>query len=243
MKQEETIELLNNHHRNGKVYVVVDCGDETVDFTVHKVLEGGALKKLYEAPKNQLGGQTVDRKFKLFLKEIFSNGVWDEYEQSFPSEVQKMMYNFISLKQLDEDIQISCSYNLGELAEKEKDIEAYFDSVEGASWDDGYIRISREKLRSFYDESLQGITESLREILDKDPNIGFIVLVGGLAESQILRQHITDQFGPQYKVLCPLRPQEAILKGAVELGRNPEMVEPQRKRPAWLNFICEKFKV
>ncbi|XP_007542603.1 heat shock 70 kDa protein 12A-like [Poecilia formosa] len=244
MKQEETIDLLNHQDRNGEVYVVVDCGDETIDFTVHKVLEGGSLKKLFEAPKNHLGGQTVDRKFKLFLKEIFSNGVWDEYEQGFPSEVQKMMYDFISLKHLDKDIQIRCPFNLGMLAEKQKDIETFFDSVEGASWDDGSIRISREKLRSFYDESLQGITESLREIVKKPKNlnIGFIVLVGGLAESQILRQHITDQFGRQYKVLCPLRPQEAILKGAVELGRNPEMVEPQRKRPAWLNFFCEKFK-
>ncbi|XP_023192434.1 heat shock 70 kDa protein 12A-like [Xiphophorus maculatus] len=242
MKQEETKDLLNNHHRNGKGYVVVDCGDETIDFTVHKVMEGGSLKKLYEAPKNELGGQTVDKKFKLFLKEIFSNGVWDEYEQSFPSEVQKIMYDFICLKQLDEDVQINCPFNLGMLAEEHKEIETFFDSVEGASWDDGSIRISRKKLKSFYDESLQGITKSLGEILKKDLNIGYIVLVGGLAENQILRQHIADQFEHQYKVLCPLRPQEAILKGAVELGRNPKLVESQKKYPAWLNFFFENFK-
>ncbi|XP_014835231.1 PREDICTED: heat shock 70 kDa protein 12A-like [Poecilia mexicana] len=182
------------------------------------------------------GGKHVDEKFKQFLGEIFSDGVWNEYEQIFPNEVQKMMYDFIHLKYLDEDVQIRCPGNLVIVAQKQKQIEKLFDSVEGASWDDGSIRISREKLRSFYDESLQRITGKLREILDKNLNIGFIVLVGGLAESQILRQHITDQFGRQYKVLCPLRPQEAILKGAVELGRNPEMVEPQRKRPAW--FRC-----
>ncbi|XP_014828556.1 PREDICTED: heat shock 70 kDa protein 12A-like isoform X1 [Poecilia mexicana] len=234
-KPEETVVLLETQ-RDGKRYLVVNCGDENIYFTTHEVLEGGALKTLYEAPKDNLGGKYVEEKFKQFLQKIFSNGVWDEYEQNFSNEVQKMMYDFTRLKQVDEDVQISCPGNLVMLAQKQKQIETFFDSVEGASWDDGSIRISREKLRSFYDFSLQRITEKLRQILNKNLNIGFIVLVGGLAESQILRQHITDQFGRQYKVLCPLRPQEAILKGAVELGRNPEMVEPQRKRPAW--FRC-----
>uniref|UniRef100_A0A3B5L0E0 Uncharacterized protein n=1 Tax=Xiphophorus couchianus TaxID=32473 RepID=A0A3B5L0E0_9TELE len=249
MKQEETKDLLNNHHRNGKGYVVVDCGGnyETIDFTVHKVMEGGSLKKLYEAPKNELGGQTVDKKFKVFLKEIFSNGVWDEYEQSFPSEVQKIMYDFICLKQLDEDVQINCPFNLGMLAEEHKEIETFFDSVEGASWDDGSIRISREKLKSFYDESLQGITESLGEILNKDLNIeknlkiDFILLVGGFAESKILQKHINEQFGGEHKILCPVRPQEAILRGAVEFGRNPKIVTFRRSRFTYGVAVLKKF--
>ncbi|XP_047225874.1 heat shock 70 kDa protein 12A-like isoform X3 [Girardinichthys multiradiatus] len=221
---EETKVLLETQNRDGKRYLVVDCGDRYIDITVLDVLEGGTLKKLHQEFYFGLGGQTVDRKFKQFLEEIFSDGVWKEYEENFSSEVQKMMYDFIRLKQVDEDVQISCSYNLRMLAQKKKEIETFFDSVEGASWDEGVIRISREKLRSFFDESLQRITKSLREELHKDLNIGSIVLVGGFAESQILRQHITDQFGPQYKVLCPLRPQEAVLKGAVELGRNPKLV-------------------
>uniref|UniRef100_A0A087X655 Heat shock protein 12A n=1 Tax=Poecilia formosa TaxID=48698 RepID=A0A087X655_POEFO len=223
--QNHRKETVQETQRDGKRYLVVDCGDERSHFTVHEVLEGGALK-LHEAFGIYCGGKHVDGKFQQFLIEIFSDKVWNEYEQNFPNEVQKMMYDFSRLKQVDEDVQISCPGNLVMLAQKQKEIQI----------DDGSIRISREKLKTFYDKSLQEITNKLREILNKNLNIGFIVLVGGLAESQILRQHITDQFGRQYKVLCPLRPQEAILKGAVELGRNPEMVEPQRKRPAW--FRC-----
>ncbi|XP_054908989.1 uncharacterized protein LOC129374545 [Poeciliopsis prolifica] len=234
-KPEETVVLLETQ-RDGKQYLVVDCGDENIYFTTHEVLEGGAMKTLNEALKVNLGIKHVEGKFKQFLREIFSDGNWNEYEQNFPTEVQKMMFDFTRLQQLDEDVQISCPDNLVMLAQKNKEIETFFDSVEGSSWNNGSIRISREKLKSFYDESLQGITESLREILKKNLNIGYIVLVGGLTESQILRQHITDQFGPQYKVLCPLRPQEVILKGAVELGRNPKLVESQRKYPAW--FKC-----
>ncbi|XP_023192622.1 heat shock 70 kDa protein 12A-like isoform X2 [Xiphophorus maculatus] len=231
----ETKVLLETQ-RDRKRYLVVDCGDKNIHFTVHEVLEGGAMKKLHWAFGEDLGGKQVDIKFKLFLEKIFSDGIWNKYKENFPNEVQKMMYDFTHLKHLDEDILICCSLNLGMLAQKHKEIEMFFDSVEGASWDEGSIRISREILRSFYDESLQEITKKLREILDKDLNIGYIVLVGGLAMSQIVRQHITDQFGRRYKVLCPLRPQEAILKGAVELGRNPKLVAFQRKCPAW--FKC-----
>uniref|UniRef100_A0A3B5R457 Uncharacterized protein n=1 Tax=Xiphophorus maculatus TaxID=8083 RepID=A0A3B5R457_XIPMA len=236
--EPEEAKVLLETQRDGKRYLVVDCGDENIHFTVDEVLEGGATKKLHNDSKDNLGGKHVDRKFKESLREIFSNEVWNVYEEKFPNEVQKMMYDFNRLKHLGEDVQISCPCNLVMLAQKKKkkEIKTFFGSVEGASWDDGSIRISREKLKSFYDESLQEITKRLGEILDKNLNIGFIVLVGGFAESQILRQHITDQFEPQYKVLCPLRPQEAILKGAVELGRNPKLVESKRKHPAW--FKC-----
>ncbi|GLD73742.1 heat shock 70 kDa protein 12A-like protein [Lates japonicus] len=62
----------------GTQYIVVDCGGGTIDITVHEVLDGGALKELHKASGNDLGGQTVDKKFKEFLREIFCDGVWDE---------------------------------------------------------------------------------------------------------------------------------------------------------------------
>ncbi|XP_032424336.1 heat shock 70 kDa protein 12A-like isoform X3 [Xiphophorus hellerii] len=205
----------------GTQYIIVDCGGGTIDITVHEVLEGGALKELHKASGNNIGGQTVERKFKKFLKDIFCDGVWDEYEENHPSEVQKIMYDFISVKHVDEDFEIQCTDNLGQIIEKKEDLETYFESVQGVSWDEGTIIISREKLRSFYDESLQGITKSLKEILKENQNIGYILIVGGFAESQILRQHINEQLSEEFKILCPVRPQEAILKGAVEFGKNP----------------------
>uniref|UniRef100_A0A3B5MK83 Heat shock protein family A (Hsp70) member 12A.2 n=1 Tax=Xiphophorus couchianus TaxID=32473 RepID=A0A3B5MK83_9TELE len=205
----------------GTQYIIVDCGGGTIDITVHEVLEGGALKELHKASGNDIAGQTVERKFKEFLKEIFCDGVWDEYEENYPSEVQKIMYDFISVKHVDEDFEIQCTDNLGQIIEKKEDLETYFESGRGASWDEGTIIISREKLRSLYDESLQGIIESLKEILKENWNIGYILIVGGFAESKILRQRINEQLSEEFKILCPVRPQEVILKGAVEVGKNP----------------------
>ncbi|XP_005817149.2 heat shock 70 kDa protein 12A-like [Xiphophorus maculatus] len=225
----------------GAQTIIVDCGGGTIDITVHKILKRGALKELHRASGNNLGGKTVDRKFKEFLREIFTDGVWDEYEETYPSEVQRMIFDFSRLKQVDEDIEIPCPYNLGKLARKKKAIEKFFESVQGASWNNGVIKISREKLRSFYDESLQGMTKSLKEILEKDLKIDFILLVGGFAESKILQKHINEEFEAEYKILCPVRPQEAILRGAVEFGRNPKIVTFRRSRFTYGVAVLKKF--
>ncbi|CAI5660303.1 unnamed protein product [Oreochromis niloticus] len=201
---------------------VISCG--TIDITVHEVLEGGALKELHKASGNDLGGQTVDKKFKEFLREIFSDSLWDEYEKEHPGELQKMMHDISVLKENDDDVEISCPYNLVEMAKEKQKMEKFFESLRGVSWNQGAIRISKEKVRSFFAESLNGITKCLREILKKDFTIKYILLLGGYAQSLILRQHITNQFGDQCKVLCPSHPQEAIMKGAVMFGRNPALV-------------------
>ncbi|XP_067458869.1 heat shock 70 kDa protein 12A-like [Thunnus thynnus] len=225
----------------GTRYIVVDCGGGTIDITVHEVLDGGALKELHKVSGNDMGGQTVDKKFKDFLKEIFSDGVWDEYEKKHPSQVQKMMYDFTYLKQVDDEVQIACTFNLGTLAQGRQQMEKYFDKVRGASWNDGSIKISKEKLRSFFDESLRGITKSLREILNKDLNVEYILLVGGYASSMILRRHITDQFSSQCKVLCPFRAQEAIMRGAVMFGRNPQVVASRKSAFTYGVAVAQRF--
>ncbi|XP_007544078.1 heat shock 70 kDa protein 12A-like [Poecilia formosa] len=215
-------------HSPGTQYVVVDCGGGTIDITVHEVLERGALKELHKASGNNLGGETVDRKCKEFLREIFSDGIWDEFEEKHPNDVKKMMYDFTVFKKQDDDAEIDCPFNLGHIAQKKKEMEIFFEGVKGAFWDEGSIVITKQKLNSFFVESLQGITQSLKEIFTKGLKIEYILLVGGYADSKILQKHVIDSFGNKCKVLCPIRPQEAILRGAVEFGRNPHLVASRK---------------
>ncbi|KAM9344271.1 heat shock 70 kDa protein 12A-like isoform 2-T2 [Pholidichthys leucotaenia] len=228
-------------HHPGTQYIVIDCGGGTIDITVHEVLEEGSLKELHKASGNDLGGQTVDKKFKEFLREIFCDGVWDEYEESNPSEVQEMMYKFTFLKQVDDEVQLTCPYNLGKIAQERKAVEEFFKAVSDASWDEGSMIISRDKLRSFFDDSLNGITKCLTEILQKDLQIQYILIVGGFAESKILRQHVYDQFGSMYRILCPVRPQEAILKGALMYGLTPELVVSRKSAFTYGLAVSHRF--
>uniref|UniRef100_A0A8C6UY41 Heat shock 70 kDa protein 12A n=1 Tax=Neogobius melanostomus TaxID=47308 RepID=A0A8C6UY41_9GOBI len=239
--------LSENHSRTslqqtpGTQYIVVDCGGGTIDITVHEVLTDGRLKEVRKASGNNMGGQTVDSKFKEFLREIFDDGVWEEYEAKHPGELQQLMYDFAYMKQVDQDGQFSCPYNLGQTASRKKEIEMFFDNDKGASWNDGKIKISQRKMRSFFEESLTGVRNSLEEILKNTTNIKYILLVGGYALSQVLRDHIENQFGSQYKVLCPDLPQEAVLKGAVMFGRDKAVIVSRKSRFTYGFDIDEKF--
>uniref|UniRef100_A0A3B3YXJ0 Uncharacterized protein n=2 Tax=Poecilia mexicana TaxID=48701 RepID=A0A3B3YXJ0_9TELE len=219
----ETRIYLHDLQSPGKQHIVIVDEDENINFAVHKVLEGRELEELHRSSLNDLGGQSVDRKCKEFLREIFTHKVWDEYEENYPSEVQRMMWEFSLFKEHDDDIDISCPFSLGSLAQKHQEIEKFFEGIQGASWDYGLsIRISKHKLRSVFAQSLQGITHNVRGIFNKRFNIGCILLVGEYAECKVLRRHITDEFIDYCKVLCPFRPRESILKGAVVLGKQQQ---------------------
>ena len=216
---------------------------------MHEVLQGGTLKELDKASGNDMGGGTVDKKFKMFLREIFSDELWDEYEKDYAPELQKMMYDFSILKGSDDEIEISCPFNLGELAKKyHSEMSVFFNKIQGASWEEGSIKITKEKLQSFFDDSFKGITNSVRQILkskSKDNpeglSIDFILLVGGYASCNTLRSHIQRQFSGQCKVLFPTDPQEVIIKGAVWFGKNPNVVSSRVSALTYGIAVSERF--
>ncbi|XP_023193069.1 heat shock 70 kDa protein 12A-like [Xiphophorus maculatus] len=237
----ETREGLQDLRSTGNQHIVVVAEDEFIAFAVHEVLEGKELKELHRSSVNDVGGQSVDRKFKEFLREIFTYKIWDEYEKLFPSEVKKILYDFSMLKGVDDDIMVTCPFNLAKLAQKHQDIEKLFEGVQGASWNYGSVKISKHKLRSFYAQSLQGITHNVREIFNKGFNIGCILLVGKFAECAILRRHITEEFMDVCKVLCPFRPQHSVLEGAAALGKQDRGLQFQKSAFTYGIGVSDRF--
>ncbi|XP_015260152.1 PREDICTED: heat shock 70 kDa protein 12A-like [Cyprinodon variegatus] len=238
MKLQPDEFILKNHIKSlhqspGTRYIVVDCGGGAIDMTVHEVQHGGALKELHKFSGNNLGGQTVNRKFKQFLREIFPDGVWDEFQQNYPSLAQGIMYEFTHLKQADTGIKFSLPLNLRLLAEKKAGRENIIKSGLGAFCYGYYIHIRRDRLMSFFDESLQGITQILIEIFDSVLHINYMLLVGGFAQSKILQQHIIEWFGRQCEILCPFRAQETTVHGAVELGINLQVMNIHKSSYAY----------
>ncbi|XP_056315242.1 heat shock protein family A (Hsp70) member 12A.3 [Danio aesculapii] len=209
----------------GTQYMVVDCGGGTIDITVHEVVEDGNLKELHAASGNDMGGQTVDRKFISFLKEIFSEKIYNKFAQEFPSEALKLKYDIALAKSCDELVLIQCPVSLQDLAKKEKTIESYFEGVEGAEWDEGSIIIKEDKLQSFFDESLKATAEKLEEIMSNpELNIEFMLLVGGFAECKILKKFLKEHFN-KCKIICPVEPQVVIIKGAIRYAKQPKVVK------------------
>ncbi len=198
----------------------------TIDITVHEVVEDRHLKELHAASGNDMGGQTVDRNFISFLKDIFSEEIFIKFEHEYPSEALKLKYEIALSKSCDEVVLISCPVSLQELARKKQSIESYFEGVEGAEWDDGAILIKEQKLRSFFDDSLSTTADQIKQIMkNNELNIEYMLLVGGYAECVILRNFFKKHFGSRCKVLCPAEPQVAIIKGAILYGKQPKVVK------------------
>ncbi|KAL6459450.1 hypothetical protein MHYP_G00329220 [Metynnis hypsauchen] len=210
----------------GTQYMVVDCGGGTIDITVHEVVDGGHLKELHKVSGNNMGGQTVDKNFSSFLREIFSDDVFDEFEENHPSELQRLMYEFSTCKRYEGNVLVPFPNSLQRTAEKSKGMEDYFHGISGAEWRSGSILLTQEKMRSLHDDSLRAIELLIRDILSKPSlKISYIFLVGGFALSPYVNELVREKFGLQCTVICPVDAQLAVLKGAVRFGMMPNVVE------------------
>ncbi|XP_043084946.1 heat shock 70 kDa protein 12A-like [Puntigrus tetrazona] len=226
----------------GSQYMVVDCGGGTIDITVHEVLDDGKLKELHAATGNDMGGQSVDKNIVSFLKDVFSEEIFEKFEKEYPSEALKLKYDIALIKSCDDVVRISCPSSLQTLAKDKQSMESYFEDVQGVMWDDGGIFIEQEKLKSFFDTSLSAIESTINQILkNTELKIEYMLLVGGYAQCSFLRKFMKKRFGSICKVLCPVEPQAVILKGAILYGKTPSVVKSRISALTYGFCICEIF--
>ncbi|KAI1883797.1 hypothetical protein AGOR_G00235290 [Albula goreensis] len=228
----------------GVQYVTVDCGGGTIDITVHEVQENGSLKEIRRASGGGWGGTHVDKEFMACLREIFCHGVWGRYETEHPGELQKMMYQFSTQKCTSEeqDLEFFCHPNLIKCAQEKKEMAEFFKEVEGASWSDGYIRITHKKLRSFFESSIKQIISEVEAVLSTpEINVEYILLVGGYASSKFLQEGIKKHFGGRCSVLCPFDSQLAIAKGAILFGVSPQIIRSRVSALTYGIAVAERF--
>lgn len=232
----------------GTQYIVVDCGGGTIDITVHEVLEGEALKELDRASGNDKGGRKVDKKFTRCMREFFCDGLWEEYERDHPKEAQQFMEDFIFFRQANHAHvrQLDFYKEFKDLVQKkQRGNEDVFKPMDGVTfhWKSGSTRIeiSEKKMESFFHETLVHITDSLNDILERHTGIRYILLVGGLSSSHILRRHMNREFSDRATVFCPKIPQEAILRGAVRFGGDQSLIRSRKSAFTYGYFDIQRF--
>ena len=87
------------------------------------------------------------------------------------------------------------------------------------------LRINANVIQELFKETCDNIVAQVREVLSSHVVEGTetIMLVGGFAESQMLRAAIKSEF-PQIRLIIPAEAGLAVLKGAVLYGHKPESV-------------------
>ena len=200
-------------------------------------MDRGLLKELHKASGNDMGGGTVDAKFKILLRDTFGSDFWDKYEKKHPSEVQRMMFDFTTFKcnKKMKDVYIPCHFNLITLAQEKQDICRFFTDVQGVSWSEGSIKITFSKLEDLFRESVDKIVQDIRALIHTpEIHIDCILLVGGYASCNILQNEVKEQFGCLCRILCPDDAQLAVAKGLVLFALRG--MRARARGPAWLSM-------
>jgi hypothetical protein len=211
-----------------KVIMIVDAGGGTVDITVHRVT-GDGLDELIPSGGGLHGSKYVDRSFREFLDRKLSLAVMDEFQTEWPVEYTKLMGDTWEA--------IKCGYdanptwvNAIELPRRLEGIlkgkypnilEQLANDQDG---DDTSIRLTNAEMEGIFKSTVDQLIAKVRNQFTALKNIqcDILFLVGGFAESPLLRNRIKEEFESKVqKIVIPDRPGAAVLLGAASFGVNP----------------------
>lgn len=235
--------------------MVVDCGGGTVDITVHEIYDDlKTLKELYRASGCPVGSTGVDREFERLLEDIFGPKTIADFKAKMPSSYVDLMSAFESRKR-SASLSSSTPHNLSlpfsfiqsiskwKGASIESLVKKYNDSDVSFDSELGILRIQPGLMRRFFDPVCEKIVSQIKSVLTMEDcqNIGFLFMVGGFAESQILQNYIKNSTTHQLKVIIPRGVSSATLRGAVIFGLDPSVVSVRRSRMTYGIGILNRF--
>lgn len=221
---------------SGKVIMIVDAGGGTVDITVHEVRLGEGLDELVPCGGGLHGSKYLDGNFRAFLARKLCVEVIDEFQAQWPVEYAKLMSETWE--------NIKCSYDAApnwrssiEMPRRlEKLLESNFPevldrlaNVQGG--DNTVIRLTYDDMEAIFKSVVNQLVGKVRNQFTalEDRRCDILFLVGGFAESPVLKKRIQDEFGDNVeRVVIPDRPGAAVLLGAASFGVNPGVVIARR---------------
>lgn len=220
---------------SGKTIMIVDAGGGTVDITVHEVRLGEGLDELIPCGGGLHGSKYVDRNFREFLGRKLCAEVIDEFETQWPVEYAKLMSAWETIKcNYDATPNWCDSIPIPKRLEKilEKDFPEVLNRLaQMQDGDDATILLTHDDMelifKSVVDQLIGKVSSQFNALGNQRCDILF--LVGGFAESPVLKQRIKGEFGDRVeRIVIPDRPGAAVLQGAASFGVNPGVVIARR---------------
>lgn len=221
---------------SGKVIMIVDAGGGTVDITVHEVIGGRGLDELVPCGGGLHGSKYVDRHFREFLARKLSAEAIDEFQAQWPVEYGKLMSETWE--------NIKCTYDATpnwrasiELPRRlEKILQDSFPAVldllaNAQGGDNTVIRLTNSDIEAIFNSVIEQLIGKVKNQFTtlEDRQCDILCLVGGFAESPLLKRRIQEEFGGRVKrVVIPDRPGAAVLLGAASFGVEPGVVIARR---------------
>ena len=231
-------------------YLVVDIGGGTVDIVAYHINKDPErhMEVIHEPAGGAWGGTKVNLEFKQFLENITGDEGFSQYIDTYSEtdnaihqvdldeivcetfESQKTIFGD---KKIDENGKITVQLNFTFL-EKYKDQvmkniqEMTTQGERHTSYRGNSIRITYEKLKTFFNPIVDGIIECVGKVLNGVTEVDTIYLVGGFGGCKYIYEKLQACFGDKYKFITPEGRNYAVVKGAAMMGKNPEFLQARR---------------
>ena len=223
-------------------YLVADCGGGTVDLTIHQMEENGQLKELYKATGGAWGSIGVDGQFEMTLVSMFGEQFIEDFIRKKPVSWLELMNSFEAKKrgfdlskQSGSNISLPFAFidHFRKVTHRtvEDAILSYGDA--NVQWSSqGMLRLLPPAMKNLFEPVVTVIVKHIERILDhaEASNVEYLFLVGGFAESPVLRQAMKENFSHRLQVIIPQDVSLTILKGAVMFGLDPSLIRVRRSR-------------
>lgn len=220
-----------------KEHVHVTFSGGTADISVHENIQQGKLEEVHKASGGPWGGTYVDKAYTMFLEKIFGKEALEELKKSEMSEYFDILRAFETKKRLFSKtgvdmIMLKTSFVLRQLSEKHKQLSLQ-ECIESCGFGDkvairgrGKLRIHPSIVQQWFDDPVDKVISHVSNLLSKQEicTVKSILLVGGFSESRYVQERFRKACEGK-KLIVPVEPGLAVVKGAVKFGHDPSIVK------------------
>ncbi|PKK64592.1 hypothetical protein RhiirC2_97920 [Rhizophagus irregularis] len=209
----------------GENFMMVDCGDGSVDLTTRQLLEGETLSEIIERSGGYCGGNFVDQEFLKFLESKVGANAISQVRENHYGHLQYVVQEFVRLVKMkftgDPSEFEGTELELDDICPVIKQYckKEYFDKLNEDDW---YITLKFDDVKKMFDPIVKKIIKLIYTQLHLiNNNCLAILMVGKFSESKYLQSRIKQEFSSKVKLITiPPQPVVAIMKGAVDFGLN-----------------------
>ena len=227
-------------------YIVVDVGGGTVDIVAYRVNCAPVphMEVIQPPTGGAWGGSMVNLEFKKFLEGIIEDKEFSSYVKTADKttnakhlgQLNELIYETFELqktifgeKQLEKNRKISVHIPFSFLKQYESVLKRNISTREDVKLDDNELRIPYYKVKEFYDPVVDSILKCITEVLESDnAESTKIYIVGGFGGCHYLYDVIRSHFGDEYQYITPEDPDCAVIKGAIFMQMNPQLIQARR---------------
>ena len=200
---------------------------------VHEITDDGSIKEIDKITGGPYGGINVNREFENLLDELFGAENLKTYREQYPSDWLAVMNDFEGKKQAGSRIVKGNTTNIrlpatfaSMVRRRPIHTSHRYGEQEVKFWKNEYLCLSQSVMKMLFKPVLDDIKEHLKVLQRRQQvsKVKTMLLVGGFANSALLRQEMLNEFSHKYRVLIPHNAAIAVVQGAVLFGKNPAKI-------------------